>query len=224
MRDHRQTGDNRHSSARERSPLATRAPWTAGRGSGPNPLLGLQQSAGNAATVAALNGAGPSTAGRRNPPMLDAIAEVDDSPLELPPYLRHMEAGGLSTAYALTGHEFVTTTLAEQIGRRDDVVAEIGAELAGRPESFYGRGRAFAVTGPRGTDRYDVSSSRCWCSSRSTCGWWRGWPTGCRDGDRRPCRTSPCPNRSSSACPPPRCAACWPTRRTPDACGTRTAV
>ncbi|MER6954238.1 hypothetical protein [Streptomyces sp. NPDC000618] len=157
MRDHRQAGDDRHSSARERSPLATRAPWAAGPSSGPNPLLGLQQSAGNAATVAALNGAGPATARRRKAPMLDAVEEVADDALELPPYLRDMEAGGLSTAYALTGHEFVTATLAEQIGRRDDVVAEIGAELAGRPESFYGRGRAFAVTGPRGTDRYDVT-------------------------------------------------------------------
>lgn len=89
--------------------------------------------------------------------MLDVVEEAAETALELPPYLRSMEAGGLSTAYALTGHEFVTATLAEQIGRRDGVVAEIGAELAGRPESFYGRGRAFAVTGPRGTDRYDVT-------------------------------------------------------------------
>ncbi|MGW2621026.1 hypothetical protein [Streptomyces sp. NPDC001500] len=101
--------------------------------------------------------AGPSHAGRGGRPALDAVPEVDDDALELPSYLRHMEAGGLSTAYGLTGHEFVTDTLAARIGRRDGVVAEIGAELAGRPESFYGSGRAFAVTGPRGTDRYDVT-------------------------------------------------------------------
>lgn len=159
MRQQRQTGDDRHGSAFERSPRATRAPHTAGRSSGPNPLLGLQQTAGNAATVAALNAAGPSTARRRPPQVPPAIEEVDNDALELPPYLRDMEAAGLSTAYGLTGHEFVTTTLADAVGRRDGVVAEIAAELAGRPESFFGRGRAFAVTGVRGTDRYDVTVS-----------------------------------------------------------------
>ncbi|MCQ9135913.1 hypothetical protein [Streptomyces hilarionis] len=163
MQDRRQAGDDRHGSARERSPLTPRGPRAAGSGRGPNPLLGLQQTAGNAATVAALKGAGPARrtgadlAGRASRPALDAVSEVDDDALELPPYLRYMEAGGLSTAYGLTGHEFVTDTLAARIGRRDGVVAEIGAELAGRPESFYGSGRAFAVTGPRGTDRYDVT-------------------------------------------------------------------
>ncbi|MER5433250.1 hypothetical protein [Streptomyces sp. NPDC002588] len=174
MPDHQQAGQDRHGSARDRSPLATRAPRTAGRSDRPNPLLGLQQTAGNAATVAALHGAGPSTAGRPGAgrstvgrptagrsldPVLESIAEVDDDALELPPYLRSMEAGGLSTASGLTGHEFVTTLLAEKTGHRDGVVAEIGAELAGRPESFYGRGRAFAVNGARGTDRYDVTVS-----------------------------------------------------------------
>ncbi|MFD9391680.1 hypothetical protein ACFWBB_13405 [Streptomyces sp. NPDC060000] len=131
----------------------------AGRSGAHNPLLGLQQTAGNAATVAALNAAGPSAVRRRPPQVPPAIAEVGDDALELPPYLRDMEAAGLSTAYGLTGHEFVTTTLADAVGRRDGVVAEIAAELAGRPESFYGRGRAFAVTGVRGTDRYDVTVS-----------------------------------------------------------------
>ncbi len=129
----------------------------AGRGSGPNPLLGLQQSAGNAATVAALNAAGPSATRRRPAQVPPAIEEVSDDALELPAYLRDMEAAGLSTAYGLTGHEFVTTTLADAVGRRDGVVAEIAAELAGRPESFYGRGRAFAVTGVRGAERFDVT-------------------------------------------------------------------
>ncbi|MFI9566736.1 hypothetical protein [Streptomyces rishiriensis] len=163
MRERQQAGDDRHGSARERSPLATRGPRAAAPGRGPNRLLGLQQTAGNAATVAALKGPGPAgratrtAAGRGAPPTLDAVSEVDDDALELPPYLRYMEAAGLSTAYGLTGHEFVTDTLAARIGRRDGVVARIGAELAGRPESFYGHGRAFAVTGARGTDRYDVT-------------------------------------------------------------------
>ncbi|WP_307161444.1 hypothetical protein [Streptomyces rishiriensis] len=156
MRHQRQAGDDRQGSAPERFPRATRV---AGRGSGPNPLLGLQQTAGNAATVAALHAAGPSTTRRRPPQIPPAIEEVGDDALELPSYLRDMEAAGLSTACGLTGHEFVTTTLADVVGRRDGVVAEIAAELAGRPESFYGRGRAFAVTGVRGTDRYDVTVS-----------------------------------------------------------------
>ncbi|MFJ9025426.1 hypothetical protein ACIRPU_36455 [Streptomyces sp. NPDC102259] len=159
MREQRQAGDDRHSSARERSPRAPRVARAAGRSSGQNPLLGLQQTAGNAATVAALNAAGPSTSRRRPPQIPAAIEEVGDDALELPSYLRDMEAPGLSTAYGLTGHEFVTTTLADAVGRRDGVVAEIASELAGRPESFYGRGRAFAVTGVRGTDRYDVTVS-----------------------------------------------------------------
>ncbi|WP_406010872.1 hypothetical protein OG440_35640 [Streptomyces sp. NBC_00637] len=156
MREQRQAGDDRQGRAPERSPRAIR---TAGRSNGPNPLLGLQQTAGNAATVAALTGAGPSTARRRPPLVPPAIEEVGDDALELPAYLRDMEAAGLSTAYGLTGHEFVTTTLSDAVGRRDGVVAEIAAELAGRPESFFGRGRAFAVTGVRGTDRYDVTVS-----------------------------------------------------------------
>ncbi|MFI7504029.1 hypothetical protein ACIBVL_37220 [Streptomyces sp. NPDC049687] len=159
MRDHQQAADDRHRSARERSPRANRVPRAAGASGGPNPLLGLQRTAGNAATVAALGVAGPSSAGRRPVRVPEAVAEVDDNALELPPYLRDMDAGGLSTAYGLTGHDFVTTTLADVVGRRDGAVAEIGAELAGRPESFYGRGRAFAVTGARGADHYDVTVS-----------------------------------------------------------------
>ncbi|MEW2049827.1 hypothetical protein [Streptomyces sp. NPDC005476] len=159
MREQRQAGDDRHGSAREGAPRAVTAPRWSGRSGTHNPLLGLQQTAGNAATVAALNAAGPSTARRRAPQVPPAIAEAGEDALELPPYLRDMEAAGLSTAYGLTGHDLVTTALAEVVGRRDGVVAEIAAELAGRPESFYGRGRAFAVTGSRGTDRYDVTVS-----------------------------------------------------------------
>lgn len=131
-------------------------PRPAGRDGRPNPLLGLQQTAGNAATVAAMSAAGTSTAhGRFSTAALPTL--VEQGAPELPPYLRDMEALGLSTAYGLTGDEFATATLADSVGRRDGVVAEIAAELAGRPESFYGSGRAFAVTGARGADRYDVT-------------------------------------------------------------------
>ncbi|MEU5246049.1 hypothetical protein AB0G81_18355 [Streptomyces asoensis] len=157
MRDQRQAGDDRHGSARERTPRVATAVRAPGRGAARNPLLGLQQTAGNAATVAALGAAGPSTGRRRPAQVPAAITEVGDDSLELPSYLRDMEAAGLSTAYGLSGHEFVTTTLAGAVGRRDGVVAEVAAELAGRPESFYGSGRAFAVTGASGTDRYDVT-------------------------------------------------------------------
>ncbi|WP_330347185.1 hypothetical protein [Streptomyces sp. NBC_00582] len=116
----------------------------------------MQQTAGNAATVAAMSAAGTSTAhGRSSTAALPTL--VEQGAPELPPYLRDMEAPGLSTAYGLTGDEFATATLADSVGRRDGVVAEIAAELAGRPESFYGSGRAFAVTGARGADRYDVT-------------------------------------------------------------------
>ncbi|MFE9092888.1 hypothetical protein [Streptomyces sp. NPDC007264] len=160
MRGQRQA-DDRHGTAREREPRAPRADRANGPDGpdgGPNPLLALQRTAGNAATARALGAAGPSTARRRPPPGVPpTVEEVDDDALELPPYLQDMEAAGLSAAYGLTGHEFVRTTLVTVIGRRDGTVAEIAAELAGRPETFYGRGRAFAVTGPRGTDRYDVT-------------------------------------------------------------------
>lgn len=71
-------------------------------------------------------------------------------PLGLPPYLRELRAAGLSTAYGLTGHEFVSTALGTVVGRSDGTVAEIREELAGRPETFYGQGRSFAVEGPEG--------------------------------------------------------------------------
>ncbi|MEU1514557.1 hypothetical protein ABZ490_20745 [Streptomyces sp. NPDC005811] len=154
MRDPLQADHDRHGTSR--TSLTAPAPRPTGRHGRPNPLLGLQQTAGNAATVAALGAAGTSAARGRSPmPALPAV--VEEGALELPPYLRDMTAPGLSTAYGLIGDAFVTTTLADVVGRRDGTVAEIGAELAGRPESFYGSGRAFAVTGARGADRYDVT-------------------------------------------------------------------
>ncbi|GGM03534.1 hypothetical protein GCM10010129_53750 [Streptomyces fumigatiscleroticus] len=153
MRGQRQA-DDRHGSTQERASRIPRASRSGGPNSGASPLLGLQQAAGNAATSHAVR-----SARGRGPAGLPPVAEVEDSAdaLELPPYLRDMEAAGLSTAYGLTGHEFVTTTLVTVVGRRDGAVAEIAAELAGRPESFYGRGRAFTVAGPRGKDVYDVT-------------------------------------------------------------------
>ncbi|MFC5953017.1 hypothetical protein ACFP51_00475 [Streptomyces pratens] len=78
-------------------------------------------------------------------------------PLGLPPYLRELAAPGLSTTYGLTGHAFVTERLAEVTGTAEGTVAEIGKELTGRPESFYGRGRAFSVQGADGRGWYEVT-------------------------------------------------------------------
>ncbi|MFD5266554.1 hypothetical protein [Streptomyces sp. NPDC058335] len=170
MHGQRQTADDhRRGGSPERAPRPARVAAAA------NPLLGLQQTAGNAATARALTAGGRSEArGARGPSgALGAsgargrsvavpapIAEVADDSLELPAYLRDFEAPGLSSAYGLTGHEFVSTTLVTVIGHRDETItdiADIAAELAGRPETFSGRGRAFALTGPRGQDRYDVT-------------------------------------------------------------------
>ncbi|MGQ4335159.1 hypothetical protein, partial [Streptomyces hayashii] len=58
------------------------------------------------------------------PPLRRSACKLDDGRV------------GLSTAYGLSGHEFVTGALTARIGRRDGVVGEIRAELAGRPESL----------------------------------------------------------------------------------------
>ncbi|MFE1798227.1 hypothetical protein ACFW9L_18980 [Streptomyces sp. NPDC059517] len=94
--------------------------------------------------------------------VLPSIAEGEESapepePLGLPPYLRDLTAAGLSTARQPTGHEIVGTALATALGHSDGTVAEIKEELAGRPETFYGQGRAFSVAGPNGKDWYDVT-------------------------------------------------------------------
>ncbi|WP_145499468.1 hypothetical protein [Streptomyces sp. CFMR 7] len=107
----------------------------------------MQQTLGNAATARAVR-RGKQPAFRPGPPAIDERAEQG---LVLPPYLMDLEAGGLSTAYGLTGHEFVRNAVAAVVGHGDGTVAGIAAELAGRPESFFGRGRAFAVeAGPGG--------------------------------------------------------------------------
>ncbi|MFF3992059.1 hypothetical protein ACFYX8_01945 [Streptomyces cyaneofuscatus] len=119
----------------------------AGRGvlrGGPGSLQGMQQTLGNEATARAVR------RGKRpvnRPPAIDERAEQG---LVLPPYLMELEAGGLSTAYGLTGQEFVGSAVAAVAGHGGGTVAGIVAELAGRPESFFGRGRAFAVEGAGG--------------------------------------------------------------------------
>ncbi|MCW2872439.1 MAG: hypothetical protein JWL99_3759, partial [Streptomyces oryziradicis] len=95
---------------------------------------------------------------RRGPSATEAgVGPPPHVPLGLPPYLRELRSAGLSTVSKLTKHEFVYNRLCERIGRSDGTVAEIRDELAGRPETFYGGGRAFAVQGPNGW--YDVTVS-----------------------------------------------------------------
>ncbi|MGW1296179.1 hypothetical protein [Streptomyces sp. NPDC002533] len=106
---------------------------------------------GNAATTRAVR------RGKRPAAPPPAIDERAEQGLVLPPYLMDLEAGGLSTAYGLTGQEFVSSAVAAVVGHGDGTVAAIAAELAGRPESFFGRGRAFAVEGARGGDGFDVT-------------------------------------------------------------------
>ncbi|QCW78843.1 hypothetical protein EQG64_20285 [Streptomyces sp. S6] len=60
-----------------------------------------------------------------------------------------LEAGGLSTAYGLTGHEFVRNAVAVGRARRRHG-GGIAAELAGRP-SRSSAGRAFAVEAGSGS-------------------------------------------------------------------------
>ncbi|MFI8353391.1 hypothetical protein [Streptomyces cyaneofuscatus] len=121
---------------------------------GPGSLQGMQQTLGNEATARAVR------RGKRpvnRPPAIDERAEQG---LVLPPYLMELEAGGLSTAYGLTGQEFVGSAVAAMAGHGGATVAGIAAELAGRPESFFGRGRAFAVEGGQGGgDGFDVTVS-----------------------------------------------------------------
>ncbi|MEU8561746.1 hypothetical protein AB0C45_09690 [Streptomyces cyaneofuscatus] len=121
---------------------------------GPGSLQGMQQTLGNEATARAVR------RGKRpvnRPPAIDERAEQG---LVLPPYLMELEAGGLSTAYGLTGQEFVGSAVAAVVGHGGGTVAGIAAELAGRPESFFGRGRAFAVEGGQGGgDGFDVMVS-----------------------------------------------------------------
>ncbi|WP_445278003.1 hypothetical protein, partial [Streptomyces sp. DSM 41033] len=112
----------------------------------------MQQTVGNAATARAVR------RGKRPVAPPPRIEESAEQGLVLPPYLMDLEAGGLSTAYGLTGQEFVRTAIATVVGHGDGTVAGIASELAGRPESFFGQGRAFTVEGAGGAG-FDVTVS-----------------------------------------------------------------
>ncbi|MEU6540442.1 hypothetical protein [Streptomyces sp. NPDC047000] len=111
--------------------------------------------------------AGPGRSGRRRgagrgrrtapavPPGGPAPGLPQPPPLVLPPYLLDMTSAGLSTASGLKGHEFVGHAVSRATGADDGQTSVIGHELAGRPETFYGAGRAFAVRGKDGP--YDVT-------------------------------------------------------------------
>lgn len=137
-----------------RAPRLMRPPGPGVLSGGPGSLQGMQQTLGNEATARAVRRGKRPMAPR--PPAIDERAEQG---LVLPPYLMELEAGGLSTAYGLTGQEFVSTAVAAVVGHGGGTVAGISAELAGRPESFFGRGRAFAVEGAEGGDGFDVTVS-----------------------------------------------------------------
>ncbi|WP_406185250.1 hypothetical protein [Streptomyces sp. NBC_01006] len=120
-------------------------------------LARFRQHAGNAAFTQAMHQArygGAAGPAAQQQPSAGAAADPE---FELPPYLMALEAGGLSTAYGLTDHVFVRNTIASQVGHGDGAVADIHAELIGRPESFFGAGRAFAVQGKAGDEWYDVT-------------------------------------------------------------------
>ncbi|MET7451731.1 hypothetical protein ABZT03_07515 [Streptomyces sp. NPDC005574] len=127
----------------------------------PRALLAIQQAAGNAATSQAVrrgrSGSARTTGRQRVPAPLPAVEERTETGFVLPPYLMELETGGLSTAYGLTGHEFVRHAVASVVGHGGGTVAALAADLAGRPESFFGAGRAFAVEGGRGKESYDVT-------------------------------------------------------------------
>ncbi|MGW1617911.1 hypothetical protein [Streptomyces sp. NPDC002172] len=111
-------------------------------------MQNLQSTAGNAAVAGLFEGGRP-PAPTRTPPPVPAGARTQ-GPLTLPPYLAAMTSAGLSTASGLTGHPFVAAEVTRVTGQAGAEVEAIGQELAGRPETFYGRGRAFAVRGVNG--------------------------------------------------------------------------
>ena len=125
-------------------------------------LLGLQHSAGNSATARALDAHQVDGAARGKPqPWAPTLASLDESEEPdarvLPPYLLALEAGGLSTAYGVTGHRAVAQRVGRVVGHEGGTVADIAASLGERPETFYGQGRAFVVEGTEGKTSYDVT-------------------------------------------------------------------
>jgi hypothetical protein len=98
----------------------------------------VQRAAGNAAVATVL---GP------DPGSGDALPA---GALVLPPYLLGLETAGPAPVTGVTGHERVVDSVAEVVGHRDGAVAGLGADLAGRPESFFGAGRTVTVRGGDG--------------------------------------------------------------------------
>ncbi|MFF6872830.1 hypothetical protein [Streptomyces sp. NPDC012450] len=153
MRTPQRSGDDRAGT----SERADRAPRTASpdalTAGAAHPLLFLQRTAGNAVASRAVG----RNRNRSARPALPDIEERTETGFVLPPYLLRLQAGGLSSTYGLTGHEFVRHAVSAAVGHADGTVAEIAEELAGRPESFYGQGRALAVEGRTGAESYDVT-------------------------------------------------------------------
>ncbi|MFJ4623953.1 hypothetical protein [Streptomyces sp. NPDC088812] len=127
----------------------------------PQAMLRLQQTAGNTAAGRMVNGrsrrpgttaAAPRSAARA--PRLDTVDEAAEYDLVLPPYLTQLQAGGLSFVHGLTGHGFVRDEVVRVAGPSDEA-DRIARELATRPETFFGRGRSFAVRTRSGL--YDVT-------------------------------------------------------------------
>ncbi|KOX15866.1 hypothetical protein ADL06_34225 [Streptomyces sp. NRRL F-6491] len=116
-------------------------------------MLSLQRTAGNAVASRAVG----RNRDRGARPALPDIEERTETGFVLPSYLLRLQAGGLSSTYGPTGHEFVRHAVSAAVGHADGTVAEIAEELAGRPEAFFGQGRAFAVEGRTGAESYDVT-------------------------------------------------------------------
>ncbi|WP_245727413.1 hypothetical protein [Streptomyces vietnamensis] len=150
-----QSGDGRTGASEQATQTSRPAPPPAlASASGvAHPLLSLQRTAGNAATSRAVR----RTRNQSARPALPGIEERTETGFVLPSYLMHLQAGGLSSTYGLTGHEFVRHAVSAVVGHADGTVADISDELAGRPESFFGQGRAFAVEGRTGREWYDVT-------------------------------------------------------------------
>ncbi|MFB6551513.1 hypothetical protein [Streptomyces sp. NPDC056405] len=146
------------------------------------PLAPVAEEGGTPAAVAEEDGTGKRTAAVRTPPRRRPVRNTRNTrrtppaagrstgpeiarpgnapkhpPLVLPPYLADMTSAGLSTVSGLTGHEAVGRAVAAIPGGADRDVATVKRELAGRPETFYGRGRVFTVQGSKGA--YDVTVS-----------------------------------------------------------------
>ncbi|MGW2836705.1 hypothetical protein ACWCWD_02755 [Streptomyces sp. NPDC001493] len=181
MRTRQQSGDGR-TEASQRTTRARPAAGRSGPGYAPGVLLGIQRAAGNAAASAVVENAqrgrapaapapvpAPAPAGAPAPARAPASVASGQAGagMVLPPYLASLETAGLSAVYGLTGHEFVEGAVRRAVGFGAATSGgravggttpdEISDELAGRPESFFGQGRAFAVQGPKGKDWFDVT-------------------------------------------------------------------